>query len=229
MHPVNEYKYFYIYKTTNLTNGKIYIGVHAANNLDNSYLGSGVNLNKSIKKNGKDKFKKEILQVFPSYEEALNEERRIVTKEFVQDPNTYNLEIGGNGGKIWDDKKRAKMSTTKKQLYESGLEPWNKGKQVGNFMTESAKKELSQRMSGSGNHMFGINVADILTPEKNAARLKKISENNRKPKKSKEKYKDYAAKRFWIVNKDGKLEHCLDENDARLLSGLYRKGRTWQK
>lgn len=223
MHPINKYNYFYVYKTTNSVNGKIYIGVHAANTLENRYLGSGVNLRKAIKKHGRDKFKKEILGVFQSYDEALNEERQLVTKEFVQDPTTYNVEIGGLGGKVWDTEKRAKMSKTKK-----GSVPWNKGKQVGNFMTQDARETLSQKMSGKGNHMYGINVAEILTPEQNAERLRKISENNKKAKLSTDKLKNYAKNRCWIVNINGKLEHCTDDHDQRLLSGLYQKGRKWK-
>lgn len=53
-------KYFFIYKTTNLINGKYYIGMHATNNLEDDYLGSGTYLRRSVKKHGKESFKKEI-------------------------------------------------------------------------------------------------------------------------------------------------------------------------
>ena len=46
-----------IYKTTNLVNGKIYIGFYSGDR--KSYLGSGVLIKKSIKKYGKDSFKRE--------------------------------------------------------------------------------------------------------------------------------------------------------------------------
>jgi hypothetical protein len=49
-----------IYKTTNLINGKIYVGQDSKNNP--KYLGSGIVLNHAIKKYGKDNFKKEILE-----------------------------------------------------------------------------------------------------------------------------------------------------------------------
>ena len=54
----------YIYKTTNLLNDKIYIGKKVYRKKDdNWYLGSGIYLNRAIKKYGRENFKKEILTV----------------------------------------------------------------------------------------------------------------------------------------------------------------------
>lgn len=50
-----------IYKTTNLVNGKIYIG-QSINDEDDNYIGSGTYIKKAIKKYGKDNFKKEIIE-----------------------------------------------------------------------------------------------------------------------------------------------------------------------
>ena len=50
-----------VYKTTNLINGKVYIGKDRKNNP--SYLGSGILLQKAIRKYGSDNFKKETLFV----------------------------------------------------------------------------------------------------------------------------------------------------------------------
>lgn len=58
------YNYFTIYKTTNLCNGKYYIGQHRTNNVNDDYLGSGIILKDAIKKYGKNNFKKEILFIF---------------------------------------------------------------------------------------------------------------------------------------------------------------------
>ena len=49
-----------IYKTTNLVNGKIYIGKDKNNNP--SYLGSGKILKLAIKKYGKENFTKETIE-----------------------------------------------------------------------------------------------------------------------------------------------------------------------
>lgn len=50
----------FIYKTINLITSKIYIGQH--NGSYKNYLGSGVYLNRAIKKYGRNNFKKEIIE-----------------------------------------------------------------------------------------------------------------------------------------------------------------------
>ena len=52
----------FIYKTTNLVNGKIYVGKHEFSKdkrLNSSYLGSGVALKRAIIKYGKENFNRE--------------------------------------------------------------------------------------------------------------------------------------------------------------------------
>lgn len=89
--------YFVVYQTTNLVNGKIYIGVHQTHNLDDPYLGSGVALTRAIKKYGKSKFSKQILFVCDSRESMFEKERELVNEEFVKRRDTYNSMAGGCG------------------------------------------------------------------------------------------------------------------------------------
>lgn len=86
-----------IYKTTNLINGKIYVGQDFYNNSD--YLGSGVYLNRAIKKYGKENFTKEILQECSNKDE-LNDRERFWIKELKSNNRElgYNLTEGGTGG-----------------------------------------------------------------------------------------------------------------------------------
>lgn len=46
------YKYYFTYKITNLLNGRYYLGIHATNNLDDGYMGSGVCIKGAIKSMG---------------------------------------------------------------------------------------------------------------------------------------------------------------------------------
>jgi group I intron endonuclease len=90
--------HYIIYKTTNLLDGKYYVGCHQTQNLNDDYLGSGKHLKRAIKKYGLTNFKFEILHEVTSKEEMFELERNIVNKSLVNDPFSYNLKIGGSGG-----------------------------------------------------------------------------------------------------------------------------------
>ncbi|MEX0596844.1 MAG: GIY-YIG nuclease family protein, partial [Candidatus Paceibacterota bacterium] len=75
-------KYYTVYKTTNLINDKIYIGIHETKNLNDNYLGSGKLLKRAIEKYGSQNFKREYLFIFDNKEEQLAKEKELVTEEF---------------------------------------------------------------------------------------------------------------------------------------------------
>lgn len=87
-----------VYKTTNLINNKIYIGVHETINPNDSYIGSGLQIKRAVKKHGKTNFSKEILFECDNSKEAYLIEFLLVDKEFINRNDTYNIAIGGNGG-----------------------------------------------------------------------------------------------------------------------------------
>lgn len=91
-------KVYTVYKTTNCVNNKYYIGVHKTENPEDDYLGSGTVLKLSIKKYGKENFKKEVLFIFDNIEEAYQKEYELVNEAFVKCEDNYNLHIGGSGG-----------------------------------------------------------------------------------------------------------------------------------
>lgn len=90
--------YYIIYRTTNLINGKVYVGKHKTDDLDDGYLGSGKLLWAAVAKYGKENFKTEILFELSSEEEMDAKEAELVTEEFVSRDDNYNLCVGGQGG-----------------------------------------------------------------------------------------------------------------------------------
>lgn len=102
--------YHFIYKVTNLVNGKWYIGKHSSRNLDDGYLGSGIAIRKAVEKFGKENFSREILEFCKSSAEAYSKEAELVTMEVVNDPMSYNLCLGG---KVCDYETIAKIADDK--------------------------------------------------------------------------------------------------------------------
>ncbi len=90
----------YIYKTTCNVTGMWYIGMHSTNNLEDSYMGSGLRLRRSIRKYGVENHTKEILEFLSSREALVLREIEIVNKELIVDNKCMNIKEGGTGGFI---------------------------------------------------------------------------------------------------------------------------------
>ena len=102
-----------IYRTTNLLNGKFYIGKHQTTNPNDSYLGSGVLLEKAIAKHGRQNFKKEVLFDYPDQKSMDEKERELITEELVRSRQTYNAGVGGEGGAHFKGKKHTPEAKAK--------------------------------------------------------------------------------------------------------------------
>lgn len=93
-------KHCYIYKITNLINGKIYIGQRQSKKLpefDVYYYGSGTQIIRAIKKYGKENFKKDILEVCNIEELSGKEIHYISINNSDNRLLGYNITKGGEG------------------------------------------------------------------------------------------------------------------------------------
>jgi hypothetical protein len=91
---------FLVYETTNKANGKRYRGAHRCTHENCTYLGSGKLFTRALKKYGTENFERIILAECSSEKEMYEAEAQLVTTEWVADPLTYNVKVGGEGG--WD-------------------------------------------------------------------------------------------------------------------------------
>lgn len=89
--------YYTVYQIDNRANGKVYVGVHKTKDLDDGYMGSGLNIRRAIKKYGVEMFDKKYLAVFDNEKDMFNMESAIVDETFVKRKDTYNIITGGWG------------------------------------------------------------------------------------------------------------------------------------
>lgn len=181
--PRQTHKYHYLYKTTNLINNKFYVGMHSTDNLDDGYIGSGKMLWFSIRKYGRENFKREILEFFESRVLLKEREKNYVNEKFIKDPMCMNLMIGGGEGGFFDPNHMMKCSAagnkalalkvkndpafletrkqlgrdTLKKLHESG---WSNSYGFkGKSHSEEFKKYIGElnaaNQTGKGNSQYG--------------------------------------------------------------------------
>ena len=128
--------YGYIYKTTNLIDGMIYIGQkHATKFLGNSYLGSGKLLIRAVNKYSSDNFIVELLEEVATKEEM--DSREIYWIKFYNATDHsigYNISEGGNVNRTMIGKNnpfygKTHSAETVNKIKEAniGRVPWNKG------------------------------------------------------------------------------------------------------
>lgn len=133
-----------VYKTTNLINNKIYIGVHKTSNPNDSYLGSGNAIKQAIHKYGKSNFTKTILFEYDNKIDMFNKEKELVDVSFIKQENTYNLIVGGIG-------------KNKNEYNRFGYNNhfYNK------HHTSKSKKTISKSQQGTNNNRFGIPISNL--------------------------------------------------------------------
>ncbi len=146
--------YGYIYLTTNLINGKRYIGQKKSDKfLGEGYLGSGTLLFRSIKKYGRKNFSVELLEIINTNQDDLNarEIYWIAKYDAVNDPMFYNLHMGGNGCSGFRMPESVKQHLREIHLGENNPQYGKKGPLSASFgvpLPEERKLKISEKLKG---------------------------------------------------------------------------------
>lgn len=160
-----EKQHHFIYKTTNLLNGKYYYGMHSTDNLNDGYLGSGKRLRYSINKYGKENHKVEILEFLPDRRTLIEREMVVVDLNEVAKENCMNLRIGGTGGLLGLSDETVKR--IRKGASEFMINLWKDEK----FITGHIQRS-SERMKD--HHKNGKIKYDTFTNKKHSGETKKL-------------------------------------------------------
>lgn len=164
--------HYIVYKTVNLINGKYYIGKHQTESINDGYLGSGKLLKLAISKYGVDNFKRTILFTCCDQEMMDFLESEIVDQSVVDDPKSYNLKLGGEGG--FDFINNNGLVTRDSQIawQAAGVKAFAENMRDHDFREEFSRKiseglknsvayaNISRDYFGTNNPMFGKTHSD---------------------------------------------------------------------
>lgn len=152
-------KFNFVYITTDISSGKQYIGDHSTNNLEDGYLGSGLHIKRAIKKSGKENFKREIIELFETKEEAFNAQERYINEYNTLAPNGYNISPKGGGqisGGFSEDTKQ-KISEI---LINEKLCSGKKNGMFGKKHSKKSKEKIALKSFDESHGLFGKSGED---------------------------------------------------------------------
>jgi group I intron endonuclease len=199
---------YIVYKTTNLQNGKFYVGQHTLD--DDEYLGSGIILHKAIKKYGKENFIRETLEEYETKEDMNEGEKFWIEKLDARNPKiAYNIGEGGTGGdNITHNPNREaiieKQSRASKKMWEQ----------------PGRKEAHSKKMSGEGNLLYGVGHTEETKTKMSIIQKSMYNDPEFKERKLKELRDPVRTKK---ISEAKKIPLTDDEYDK--LKSLFFEGR----
>lgn len=201
--------YGYIYKTTNLLNGKIYIGQHkwSSDSIDCNYFGSGKLIVEAINTYGIENFKCEILCWCKTEKELEEKEIFYIDKlKSTTDYDNYNISDGGYVPRF------------------SGPRNGNYGRHWN--LTEEQKENISRSQKGHRPYFTGHHSEESKKKIGEKTRLNNLNRDKSIYLKSAQ-----TARGNKMMNKDGLCKRVHPEDfdkylkDGWVFGGLSRKGK----
>lgn len=165
--------YGYIYETTNLINGKKYVGKHVSRTFDNKYYGSGTSFRKDFNKFGETNFKIRVLEKCNSNKELIEKETYYIKLfDAVRSPRYYNNSYGGES-EGWNGVNKA--------IKEGSV---NISRFSGKHHTEDSKRKISEALKGRPSPRRGTKISEkqrkAIIESNKRKRGMKLSEKARK-------------------------------------------------
>lgn len=219
----------YIYKTTNLVNGRYYIGKHSSDSIQNDmYLGSGKILNKAIQKYNRTNFSRQILFQFQSENEAYQKEKFIL-QQLLNDPLCYNIAPGGNGNsqlglnKVVIINADGKYQRINKQIYDRNIHTSvNSNHIVVKDVSENKVKRITIKQFKLNPHKYiHVNKNYAIFKNKNTLKNERLSV---KTEIDNTMY-THVNKGFVLVLEQGAVKR-IAKTDPRYLSGQVKSKET---
>ncbi len=180
----------YVYKFTNMINGKFYIGKHSTNNLEDGYPGSGKWMKRAVKKYGIQNFHREILFEFDDEKSALDKENELVTLDLIKDKNCYNITGGGKGS-------------------------WQHCKELIPVISENGEKIMATSSEMKERNLKGVNSLTVAVVDENGKQFR-VSKND--PRYLSGELESFSKGKVSVKDKTGKTL-SVSKNDPRYLSG----------
>lgn len=156
----NQYHIFYTYKITNIVTNKIYIGEtynvqsRFRKHFASAKYGSKSYLHCSMRKHGKNNFIIETINSFPTEQEALCDEIKLINELKSNKPDIgYNLTSGGD--------KTTHSEQTLYDMKEKSLELWNNKDYVSNCLMAKLGFTISDLIDIGELRISGVKMCEI--------------------------------------------------------------------
>lgn len=207
----------YIYLTTNLINGKIYVGKRKLKKFSHYYKGSGVLITQAFQKYGRENFSCILIDTAETNEELCAKEQYWIEHYNSRDPEIgYNITAGGEGsiGYKHTDAAKQKMHDAKigKHLTPEWIEH-REASRAGFKHSEETKQKISQANKG---HIVSDETRKKMSE---AGKGRTVSEETKQ--KLRESRAKILANGTWAISESGRQK--LSELGKKPKSEEHRK------